>query len=100
MHAGTPQTPGHDPDESAFPFRMCRGKTGHTPACSFVLHIFIMISFYHTEPRCIYMLFSAQVFPDADKIIVLDEGRIVGMGTHETLLDSCMAYREIYNSQA
>ena len=37
---------------------------------------------------------------DADKIIVLDEGRIVGMGTHETLLDSCMAYREIYNSQA
>ena len=36
---------------------------------------------------------------DADKIIVMDKGRIVGIGTHETLMDSCDAYREIYLSQ-
>ncbi len=35
----------------------------------------------------------------ADKIIVLDDGKIVGMGTHESLLDSCDIYREIYYSQ-
>ncbi len=36
---------------------------------------------------------------DADKIIVLDEGRAVGIGTHEQLMESCEAYREIYFSQ-
>ena len=36
---------------------------------------------------------------DADKILVLDEGEIVGLGTHEDLLKSCEAYQEIYDSQ-
>ena len=36
---------------------------------------------------------------DADRIIVLDNGRIVGMGTHEELMRSCEAYSEIYCSQ-
>lgn len=35
----------------------------------------------------------------ADKIIVLDDGEIAGMGTHEQLLKSCDVYREIYDSQ-
>ena len=35
----------------------------------------------------------------ADKIIVLDEGRIAGMGMHEELMESCPVYREIYESQ-
>ena len=35
----------------------------------------------------------------ADKIIVLDDGDMVGMGKHEELLDSCEVYKEIYNSQ-
>lgn len=35
----------------------------------------------------------------ADLIIVLDEGKIVGQGTHEELLRSCSVYREIYDSQ-
>ncbi len=35
----------------------------------------------------------------ADKIIVLDDGRAVGIGTHEELLDSCDIYKEIYDSQ-
>ncbi|MDE7431149.1 MAG: ABC transporter ATP-binding protein/permease [Lachnospiraceae bacterium] len=35
----------------------------------------------------------------ADKIIVLDDGKIVMMGTHEELLDKCEEYREIHYSQ-
>ena len=35
----------------------------------------------------------------ADRIIVLDEGRIAGMGTHSQLLRECEAYREIAKSQ-
>ena len=35
----------------------------------------------------------------ADKIIVLDEGRIVATGTHTELLESCDIYKEVYSSQ-
>lgn len=35
----------------------------------------------------------------ADKIIVLDDGKTAGIGTHEELLSSCEVYREIYESQ-
>ena len=35
----------------------------------------------------------------ADCILVLDEGAVVGMGTHEQLLESCPVYQEIYYSQ-
>ena len=36
---------------------------------------------------------------DANKIIVLDEGKIVGIGTHRELLESCHIYHEIASSQ-
>lgn len=36
---------------------------------------------------------------DADKIIVLDKGAIVGFGTHEELIRNCKTYQEIYYSQ-
>ena len=36
---------------------------------------------------------------DADRIIVLDEGGIAGMGTHRELMESCTVYREIVSSQ-
>lgn len=36
---------------------------------------------------------------DADKIVVLDKGEVVGIGTHEELLQSCGVYQEIYDSQ-
>jgi ATP-binding cassette subfamily B protein len=36
---------------------------------------------------------------DADRIIVMDEGRIVGMGTHKELYKTCEVYREIVSSQ-
>ena len=35
----------------------------------------------------------------ADRIIVLDDGKIVGMGSHEELLDNCEVYRAIAMSQ-
>lgn len=36
---------------------------------------------------------------DADKIIVMDQGAIVGFGTHQGLLKNCLTYQEIYYSQ-
>lgn len=36
---------------------------------------------------------------DADRIIVLDEGKVVGIGTHRSLLSSCPVYQEIVSSQ-
>lgn len=36
---------------------------------------------------------------DADKIIVLDDGKIVAFGTHDELLNSCEIYKEVYTSQ-
>ena len=35
----------------------------------------------------------------ADQIVVLDDGAVVGIGTHEELLESCGVYQEIYYSQ-
>ncbi len=35
----------------------------------------------------------------ADKIVVLDDGKVVGLGTHDELLSSCEVYKEIYYSQ-
>lgn len=36
---------------------------------------------------------------DADKIIVIDEGKIVGMGNHDTLMQSCEVYQQIAATQ-
>ena len=35
----------------------------------------------------------------ADQIVVLDDGEIAGIGTHEELLKNCSVYQEIYYSQ-
>lgn len=35
----------------------------------------------------------------ADKVLVLDEGRVIGCGTHRELLERCGVYRDIYQSQ-
>ena len=34
-----------------------------------------------------------------DQILVLDNGELVGVGTHEELLKNCEVYQEIHNSQ-
>ena len=36
---------------------------------------------------------------DCDRIIVMDNGRVSGFGTHEELLKSNLIYREVYESQ-
>ena len=36
---------------------------------------------------------------DADKIVVMNEGKITGIGTHDELLGNCEEYREIFYSQ-
>ena len=36
---------------------------------------------------------------DASQIVVLEEGRVVGIGTHDELMETCDAYREIEESQ-
>lgn len=36
---------------------------------------------------------------DADRIVVLDEGRVAGVGTHAELIKNCEVYREIVYSQ-
>ena len=35
----------------------------------------------------------------ADRIVVLDEGRVAGIGTHDELMKNCSVYREIAMSQ-
>jgi ATP-binding cassette subfamily B protein len=36
---------------------------------------------------------------DADQIVVMDDGRVAGVGTHRQLMESCAVYREIVSSQ-
>ncbi|MCQ9384321.1 ABC transporter ATP-binding protein/permease [Brevibacterium sp. 50QC2O2] len=36
---------------------------------------------------------------DADQVVVLDDGHVVGLGTHDQLMDSCGVYQEIVSSQ-
>ncbi len=37
---------------------------------------------------------------EADQIVVIDDGRVVGIGTHETLLADCPTYAEFADSQS
>ena len=52
-----------------------------------------------TEATVIIVAQRVGTVMDANKIIVLDEGQIVGMGTHKELLNTCEVYREIVSSQ-
>jgi ATP-binding cassette subfamily B protein len=36
---------------------------------------------------------------NAEKILMLEDGKMIGYGTHEELLASCGSYREIYDTQ-
>lgn len=48
---------------------------------------------------CIVIAQRVSSVMNADHILVLDEGRILGYGTHQELMESCEAYREIGKSQ-
>jgi ATP-binding cassette subfamily B protein len=52
-----------------------------------------------TDMTIIMISQRATSLMDADHILVMDDGRCVGQGTHAQLLETCEEYREIYNSQ-
>ena len=64
------------------PTRACVGRCGH-----------------HEEATVVVVAQRVSTIVDADHIIVLEDGRIVGQGTHEELLASCETYQEIVESQ-
>lgn len=55
----------------------------------------------HMEDRPVIFIVSqrAASLMHADRIIVLDEGKVAGIGTHRELMETCELYREIYYSQ-
>lgn len=54
----------------------------------------------HTDGMTVFIVSQrAASIMHADKIIVLDDGKMVGIGTHEELLRSCEVYKEICSSQ-
>ena len=54
---------------------------------------------YTRESTVVIVAQRVSTIVDADQIVVLDAGRIVGLGTHEELLTSCPTYVEIVESQ-
>lgn len=51
------------------------------------------------DTTCLIVAQRIGTIRNADRIVVLDEGKIVGSGTHEELLENCAVYREIAVSQ-
>lgn len=54
---------------------------------------------YHPDTTMLLVTQRVSTVLHADRIIVLEEGRIAGNGTHQELLEHCEAYREICHSQ-
>ncbi len=53
-----------------------------------------------TKDRTVLMIAHRfQTVISADSIIVLDHGRVAGIGTHSQLIDNCSAYRKLYENQ-
>lgn len=52
-----------------------------------------------TAPAKLIIAQRVSTILDADQILVLDQGRLVGHGTHRELLERCSTYREIAESQ-
>lgn len=57
------------------------------------------ISRLDNSPTVFIVSQRASSIQHADKIVVLDNGQAVGVGSHQELLESCEVYREIYESQ-
>lgn len=54
---------------------------------------------HHGDTTTIIIAQRVSSIMGLDEIIMLDEGRIIGYGTHEELLECCVMYREIYRTQ-
>lgn len=57
------------------------------------------ISKYSAQSTVLLVSQRVSTVQHADQIIVFDEGRIVGIGRHEELVDTCEVYREVYVTQ-
>ena len=57
------------------------------------------ISEHHGDSTLIMVAQRVSSIQNADQILVLEDGRCIGKGTHQQLLDSCEYYRSIYESQ-
>ena len=55
----------------------------------------------HLDFKCTKIIVAQRISSvrELDKIIVLEKGKIAGIGTHDELLQSNTVYREIYDSQ-
>lgn len=53
----------------------------------------------HTETTTFLISSKISSVIDADQILVLDHGELVGSGTHEQLIETCEVYQDIYLSQ-
>ena len=54
---------------------------------------------YTKDATCMIVAQRIGTIINADKIVVLDEGKCVGIGTHKELLKNCEVYKEIALSQ-
>jgi ATP-binding cassette subfamily B protein len=61
----------------------------------------IRVAFKNYIPEITKIIIAQRIssIEDADKIIVLDNGKISGIGTHNELLESCSIYSEIHEQQ-
>ena len=57
------------------------------------------ISEHHGDSTLIMVAQRVSSIQNADQILVLEDGRCIGKGTHQQLLESCEYYRSIYESQ-